>query len=230
MFLVAEAAVVATIPKNVKKVKNGSIRMEAVLQTANDINRNNRRYNKGLLESGIIRVGDRITEGTFFGELDHPISSKPARQFTVLFKNISHRIMETGWDGNKLVGIVETVRTPKGRILKNLAEDHIPIGFSMRGMGDLKPTIENGKSFMDVIGPLNIITWDAVTNPSHSQAKTIRITEDIQRDINEVIHECTGIEEFDGFVKTSDGILYLANDFDELVERRVINLVNKFKF
>ena len=228
MFVMNEEPSLMTIPKKISGNKS-KIRMEVCLQTSDDINRNKRRYGKGILEAGVGRIAKRIQEGTFFGELDHPISKNPSRQFTVLYKNVSHRIMETYWKGNKLIGIVETLRTPKGRILKNLAEDGIPVGFSMRGMGDLRPVTEGGVQFMEVIGPLNIISWDTVSYPSHASATMIKITESVQNDIAQMIHEATGIQECDGYIKTEEGLYYLPDDFDQLVEKRIIKLVNKFK-
>jgi len=224
MYIFAEAATTMIIPKKIKELKEGILRLLVGLQTGNDVNRNRRRYATPLLKEGVASISDRVTEGGFLGELDHPIDKDPVRQVTVLYKEASHKFCEMGWDGNKLVAVIETLRTPNGEILKNLAEDKIPIGFSFRGMGDLKPVTENGQSIYEVVGPLHVVTWDAVTYPSHSAAKLIEITENVTR----TIHESAGLCESNGMVCTSEGYCYFPNDFDRLVEQRIIRLQDKY--
>lgn len=236
-YIINESETFRSIPKKIKKLKD-RIRMECVLQTVGDVNRNKRRYSRDLMESGMQKVSDRIKEGSFLGELDHPITKDPGRQVTVLYKEAAHRILEYGWNGNKLVGVLETLRTPNGQILRNLAEDGIPVGYSFRGMGDLRQIYENGNRIFDVVGPLHVITWDAVSHPSHAEAKIIRITEQVQGALNEaaanmiaessILHEEIGIEENKDLICTKEGVCYLPNDFDKLVEQRVVNLVKKY--
>jgi len=243
MYIIAESAM-SSIPKNVSSAGKSRIKFEACLQTAGDINRNKRRYSRGVLEEGIEKITPRISEGSFLGELDHPIDINPIRQTTVLYKAASHRILETGWDGNKLVGVVETLRTPNGQILKNLAEDGIPVGFSFRGMGDLKPVSESGLQINDVVGPIHCVTWDAVSYPSHTAARLIKMTESVigqmynnvgigceslSESISQIIHDFQGIQEHEDLICTAEGICYIPSEFDKLVEQRVINLVAKYE-
>lgn len=237
-YIINEFANIRSIPKKVKKLKGDKIRMECVLQTVGDVNRNRRRYSKELMESGMSKVADRIREGSFLGELDHPLTKDPGRQVTVLYKSASHRIMEYGWDGNKLVGVLETLRTPNGKILKNLAEDGIPVGYSFRGMGDLRQMYESNGVVYDVVGPLHVVTWDAVSHPSHAQAKLIRITEPVERRLHEtatlmmeessIIHESAGVAESNGLICTTEGVCYLPNDFDKLVDQRIAKLISNY--
>lgn len=244
MYIISETSVVSNTPQNIRKLK-GRIRFEACLQTHGDINRNKRRYGKSILDEGISKISERMTTGTFLGELDHPIDTNPVRQTTVLYKAASHRIMETGWDGNKLIGVVESLRTPNGTILKNLAEDGIPVGFSFRGMGDLRAVNESGSQVFEVVGPLHCITWDSVSFPSHEAARLIKITEGVVHEMHQnvgmgcqslneslsrILHDFKGINEDEetGMICTNEGICYIPNEFDKLVEQRVINLVDKF--
>jgi len=224
MYIFAEAANTMVIPKKIKKLKEGVLRLLVGLQTGGDVNRNRRRYATGLLKEGVNSIKARVKEGGFLGELDHPIDKDPVRQVTVLYAESSHKFCEMGWDGNKLVAVIETLRTPKGTILKNLAEDKIPVGFSFRGMGDLKQMMEDGQPVYEVVGPLHVVTWDAVSYPSHNAAKLIEITENVTR----MIHESTGLCECNGMICTSEGYCYFPNDFDRLVEQRIIRLQNKY--
>ena len=226
--LMVEQPTVVSIPKKIREKKDGRCRMEACLQTVGVWNRNNRLYEEGLLKEGIRKIDSRIGEGSLLGELDHPVDGNPVRQLTVLYKNASHQFLELGWEGNKLVAVIETTRSPNGEILKNFTEDGIPVGFSFRGMGDLKKTVmEGGKTGFKVEPPLNIVTWDAVSYPSHAEARVIKITEGV---VN-IIHESVSIHENkDGLICMENGYCYFPNDFDNLVERRIINLKDKYKF
>jgi len=215
--LIVENEISRSIPRNSKVSKNGNLRMECILQTVGDINRNKRRYSRTIMEEGLAKVDDRLREGSFLGELDHPIDRNPTRQVSVLYKEAAHRILECSWDGNKLVGILENLRTPNGIILRNLAEDGVPIGFSFRGMGDLRQMHENGVVFNEVVGPIHIVTWDAVSYPSHTQAKMIKITENVKhkliessnkmKKISKLLHETAGVVECDGLICTGRHLL-----------------------
>jgi hypothetical protein len=238
MFLITEAPSVIAKPIKIQKVpKKDFIRLECVLQSMGEFNKNKRRYDRNLMESGISKVQERIQEGSFLGELDHPVDTKPNRQVTVLFEKASHRILEYGWDGNKLMGFLETLDTPCGHIERNLALQGVPVGYSFRGMGELRPVNESGKNGYDVVGPLHVVTWDAVSNPSHSVAKIRKINESVLEDIyenalniqsNSTMLNESEINESDGLICTNEGYCYLPNQFDELVEQKCIKLMNKF--
>jgi len=228
MYIITEAPMIRAIPKKLKSLKEGKIRLKACLQTGDVVNRNKRRYSKSLIESGVANVNSRVHEGSLLGELDHPVANgngSVVRQVTVLFKEASHKFCEIGWEGNKLVSVMETLRTPNGEILKNLAEDGIPVGFSFRGMGDLKQVMENGNTFFEVRPPLHVVTWDAVSYPSHDGANLIEITENVTK----MVYESVGVYDMGGLVCTAEGHCYFPNDFDRLVEKRIIRLTEKFK-
>jgi hypothetical protein len=234
------------IPKKIKKGKD-KVRFECVLQTVDVKNRNGRIYPKKVLDESIESIRPRIKEGCFLGELDHPVDSNPTRQVTVRISEASHRFIELGWDGNKLIGVLETLRTPNGNTMKNLVEDGIPIGFSYRGMGEAKLVGENGNNshmVQMIQSPLITITWDSVSYPSHAEAKFIRITEGVRNGIhdyvtkgkssNKFLQESidileSNIYETDDCVYTENGFVYIPNDFDRLVQSRIINIKKKYQ-
>ncbi|MFW6001805.1 MAG: hypothetical protein ACOCQD_00535 [archaeon] len=230
MYLIEEQAAVMSKPKDLKSIKNNRLRMECVLQTVGDINRNKRRYSRSIMEEGLGKVKDKLERGNFYGELDHPVDGNPQRQMNVLFKEVSHRIVETGWDGNKLIAMVETMRSPNGELLKNFAEDGAPIGFSFRGMGELKRVQEGQEIIFDVCSPIMVVTWDAVTNPSHKNAQMIRVTEDVVDNIRE---SAMFFESENGLICSNEGVCYLPNDFDDLIHRyareRAVHFTKKYK-
>jgi hypothetical protein len=173
LAFISESPVMST-PKKIRETTKKNLRFECVLQSTGVVNKNKRRYSKDVINEGLNKISDKIKEGSLIGELDHPIDKNPVRQITVLYKEASHRILEYGWNGNKLVGIVETLRTNNGEILKNLIEDGVPVGFSFRGMGDLRPVNEGSGTIYDVVGPIHVVTWDAVSSPSHADAKVLK--------------------------------------------------------
>ena len=94
--------------------------------------------------------------------------------------------------------------------------DRVPVGFSLRGLAD----VEDRNDFQEVIAPLIIISYDSVSEPSHNTAT-------IQEIKNENVVRI--IKESKQLICCSNGKCYLPNYFDELVERKIIKLVNKYK-
>jgi hypothetical protein len=240
--IIVESAWVVSGPKNVKK-RSDSVIFETVLQTLGDINKNRRMYDVKDMKAALTEgdLPDRIKMGGYLGELDHPIDDNPRRQLTVLQKECSHRFLEIGIDGNKIVGVVQTIPyANNGNILRGLAEIGVPVGFSFRGTGILKEVTEGTDKYNRVQGPITAITWDSVSDPSHSTARLLRITEGVVSGIKDEIAkdyvltegtELTGkkYKEENGYIFTEDGVCYLPNAFDYLVEKRVITLLGAFK-
>ena len=149
------------------KGPGGGLKFKATFQTAEEENNNNRVYRKRPLEEGIQKIDAKIKRGQFFGELDHPKTDSPARFTSVLLKDASHRVLALEWDNNTLKGVGQTLSTRVGKDMRALIEeDGIKVGFSLRALGKT----EQRPKFTDVVGPLNIIAFDCVGNPSHSSA------------------------------------------------------------
>jgi hypothetical protein len=235
LYIIKEDAVVGQ-PQRVKKFAD-KIRMEVVLQTLKK-NQNGRFYPREVLDESIGRiVRPRIVEKTFLGELDHPIDAQnPARQLTVLYKDSSHKFLEMGWDGDKLIGVIETLSaTNNGRVLRDLViRDDIPVGFSFRGTGKLEPVTEGNIQYMKVQSPLTTITWDSVSTPSHAGARLVKITENIFESIQQSIEETSMLNEGtmyfeeNGMICTNEGVCYLPDAFDKLVEKRFIKISESY--
>ena len=94
---------------------DGRLIVSGVLQRANEKNQNGRVYPESILKREVLKYkGREIKENRAYGELDHPESS------VVELKNTSHIIRDIWWDGTDVVGKVEILNTPAGRILKEL--------------------------------------------------------------------------------------------------------------
>lgn len=198
--------------KIVKKSPGKAI-FRCTIQTADDINANRRMYPRFVLESGMQNCGSRMRSRAFLSELDHPIPMggqfDQIRQTTVQLKEVSHIIRDYDWKGNHLVAEMETTSTPNGAILRGLLEDKSGIGFSMRGLAEL----ERLQEYNLVKGPLTIIAFDAVSQPSHKAAVV---------NFNEMRFESTMLTENAGMVCV-DGRCFLPDYFDRLVESKVVS-------
>lgn len=158
--------------------KKGGVRFKAVLQEVNHKNQNGRIYRKSALSEGLQNINDRIKKGIFFCEMDHPTdsSNNPLRFSTVLLKNSSHRILDYRWNGDLLEATCQTTSNSVGKDLKALiAEDGIPVGFSLRGAGRTK--VNKSLGLTEVVDNMKLFSWDAVSNPSHKVALTQRLIE-----------------------------------------------------
>jgi len=134
----------------------GKIVMTGVLQKANTLNQNGRVYPLPILQREIINYQKFISEGRSLGELDHPDSS------VVELKNVSHIVRDAQMDGDVVVGTVEILDTPSGKILKSLIQSGIKLGISSRGVGTTK---RKGDTQV-VQDDFQLICWDFVSEPS----------------------------------------------------------------
>ena len=139
--------------------KNGRFLVTGVLQRANSTNQNGRVYPKNILEREIEKYkGREIRENRAYGELDHPESS------VVELKNTSHIIRDVYWKGDDVMGQVEILNTPTGRILQEIINAGCTVGISSRGMGSVKQIKEDGTVAVET--DFELICWDFVSNPS----------------------------------------------------------------
>ena len=158
---------------------DGRLIVTGVLQRANEKNQNGRVYPESILRREVQKYkGREIKENRAYGELDHPESS------VVELKNTSHIIRDIWWDGTDVVGKVEILNTPAGRILKELVEAGCTVGISSRGMGSVRQIKEDGT--VAVEGDFDLICWDFVSNPSTYGAFMRPVNEGVNRNTNNV--------------------------------------------
>lgn len=143
------------------------VRISTVLQTLNECNKNKRIYPGYLLEKALNEIKPLFKSRSLLGELDHPLISgnddaDSYRHFVVLYERASHIIEDMYIDGNTLYGVVETSLTEPGFKMAGLIMDKVPVGFSLRAIGESK-TRSDG--ITEVTAPFNVITYDCVSNP-----------------------------------------------------------------
>tara|TARA_B100000927_G_scaffold2792_1_gene2170 strand:- start:220 stop:852 length:633 start_codon:yes stop_codon:yes gene_type:complete len=141
------------------KDKYGRFMVKGVLQRANAKNQNGRVYPKDILKREVTKyMGREVKENRAYGELDHPESS------VVELKNTSHIVRDVYWKGDDVMGTVEILNTPTGKILQEIINAKCTVGISSRGMGSVKQISEDGT--VAVEQDFELICWDFVSNPS----------------------------------------------------------------
>ena len=142
---------------NESRVRNGGkILLRGTLQKCNTLNQNGRIYPKSVLEREVLNYQKFIRENRALGECDHPDSS------VVELKSVSHIVREARMDGDSVVGIVELLDTPAGKILQSLVEAGVTLGISSRGVGSTK---DDGDAQI-VQEDFQLICFDMVSEPS----------------------------------------------------------------
>ena len=142
-----------------ESLKDGKLLVSGVLQRADAKNQNGRVYPEDVLKREANKYMDNfVKQRRAMGELDHPESS------VVNLKNVSHNIVDMGWDGKDLVGTVEILPTPSGNILRDLLQSGILLGISSRGLGSVKKDMREGADVVQ--DDFDLIAFDFVSNPS----------------------------------------------------------------
>jgi len=140
---------------------NGRMMLTGKLQEAGRKNGNGRVYPPEVLQREVKKYMEGpISQNNAMGELDHPESS------VINLSNVSHNIKKVWWDGNDLMGSLELLNTPSGKIAMELVSAGIPLGISSRGMGSVK---QMGES-VEVQDDFELLCWDLVSVPSTPEA------------------------------------------------------------
>ena len=136
--LLTEAVTLSSDPKIMKET-GYSVVFQAQLQTADTPNRNGRIYSKETLEAALTapNVKEKIEHKAFYGEAGHPQGTERSRQLYIDQSNISHIVLRHWWDGEKLMGEVETAATRAGRDMMGLIKQGSEVAFSMRGLSSV---------------------------------------------------------------------------------------------
>lgn len=163
--LLTESVTLSSDPKIMKDTGH-SVIFQAQLQTADTPNRNGRIYPKETLEAALAapNVKEKIEHKAFYGEAGHPQGTERSRQLYIDQRNISHIVLNHWWEGNRLMGEVETAATAAGRDMMGLIKQGSEVAFSMRG---LSSGMKQDGRYQRVVAPLIIGSYDWVIFPSH---------------------------------------------------------------
>ena len=189
---------------------NSKTCLRGKFQEANQLNKNNRIYSKELLERETTKLQGLIDENRLVGELDHPTYD------VVKLQNASHRITGLSWEGNDLIGEMELLSTPAGKVAECLLKDGVQLGISSRALGSLSPCDEN-EGASKVNDDLDMRTYDLVADPSVKGAFP-GLTEGVQAEgkIRNVYKQVLGEKVFVSMLKESlQSLLEQRSEMDE---------------
>ena len=140
--------------------EDGAMFLTGVMQRADAQNGNGRVYPRRILEREMSNYQKLIKERRALGELDHP------DQAVINLANASHLVVESWWEGNDVMGKIQILNTPSGKILRSLVESGVTLGISSRGMGSVTETAQG----TIVEDDFNLVCYDMVSEPSTTGA------------------------------------------------------------
>ena len=135
---------------------DGAVYLVGVCQRAGVKNGNGRVYRKETLNREVKNYQKAIQERRSLGELDHPDDS------VINLKNASHLVTKMWWQGDNVMGKIEVLGTPSGKILKDLVLAGVKLGISSRGLGSVKK--EKDQTIVE--DDFQLICFDMVSEPS----------------------------------------------------------------
>ena len=162
--------------------------LTGVMQRANHLNGNGRIYSRPILEREVENYGKLVRERRALGELDHPDSA------VINLSAACHLVTEVWWDGDAVMGKVQVLNTPSGKILKELVGSGVKLGISSRGMGSVHES--NGQTIVE--DDFQLICFDFVSEPSttgafmvkeNKQSNIITKADRINRALNDVVRD-----------------------------------------
>lgn len=136
-------------------------------------NRNGRIYPRELWENVINSdyVKEMINSHGLVGELDHP-----EERLEISLQEVSHVINDMWIQGDQVMGIIDILPTPNGKIVNELLDYGTDIGISSRGAGSVGAG--------NVVDPdYQFITFDFVARPSCEAARLNTILEGVKIDL-----------------------------------------------
>lgn len=146
------------ILKESRESNGGKLILKGVMQRAAVPNQNKRIYPYDILRREFENYLKAVRENRATGELDHPETS------SVSLDRVSHIVREMWWEGEAIMGRVEVLSTPKGKILESLLDSGVTIGISSRGVGSTDHDSSRG---VDIVQPdYQLICFDIVSEPS----------------------------------------------------------------
>ncbi len=150
--------------KESREQNGGKVVLRGIMQRADAVNQNGRIYPKHVLEREMNNYQKFINERRAMGELDHPTAS------VINLQNVSHIVTEAHWDGEAVVGSIELLDTPMGKIAQSLVESGVKLGISSRGVG----TTSKQGDYDLVEDDFMLLCYDLVSEPSTSGAFMLR--------------------------------------------------------
>ena len=171
-----------------EEIRDGKkqICFKGIFSEADKMNRNHRIYPKAVLKEAFENAWNESvkTNSPIFGELEHASDAKTH------LERIAVTFPELSWNEEKgqIVGKAIPTLTEAGKTVEALAKSGIPICFSTRCAGKVKPyrgpLCEGAMNAVEVCPGLKIISIDVVGCPSCAAAVTNTVYEGYDPEIS----------------------------------------------
>lgn len=162
------------------KEQNKAKRMRGPFQRANVKNANGRVYKGDILKREVEKLLPSVKARTLVGQLDHPQTA------TIEYGKASHLITEMFFDDKTgtVIGEIELLNTPSGKIVESLIDADVKVGISSRGLGTVENTVDEktGDSVLVVNDDYQWVTQDIVAEPS-TPGSYLQLSESLFRKI-----------------------------------------------
>tara|TARA_R110002110_G_scaffold371914_2_gene581951 strand:+ start:9431 stop:10048 length:618 start_codon:yes stop_codon:yes gene_type:complete len=152
-------------------VSNGGMILTGKLQEGGVVNGNGRVYPPNILMREVKNYQKLVKERRALGELDHPDDS------VINLRNASHMVTSIWMEDKSVMGKVQVLNTPSGKILRELVGDGVKLGISSRGMGSV--TESNGQTMVE--DDFQLICFDFVSEPSTPGAFMMKEAKDLKK-------------------------------------------------
>jgi hypothetical protein len=171
-------------------VANGGMILSGIMQMTETVNGNGRTYQHNTMLREVKNYQKLIKEKRSLGELDHPENN------VISLEKVSHRVTALWMEEKKVMGKVQVLDTPSGKILQELVNGGCTMGISSRGMGSVRE--DAGQTIVE--DDFQLICFDFVSEPStpgafmmqeskQFQNRIFTKADRINRSLNEVLDE-----------------------------------------
>lgn len=170
-YCICEGLTVEADAKIIKE-KNDRVVAEAILQTADEVNRNGRIYKREDLEREIScpRTVELLSTGNMLGHDGHPSSQSLLVQQTIDPTLCSTQFLKFWMDGNNVMGHFRGWYNELGKNLDTALRNGDKPSWSLRALGTIKSTPKG-----NIVDNLRMVTYDRVVYCSHRSAYTTKI-------------------------------------------------------
>lgn len=164
-------------------VAAGGMILTGKLQEGGVVNGNNRMYPPNIIIREVKNYQKLVQENRALGELDHPETN------VINLSQVSHRVTSVWMEGNNVMGKVQVMNTPAGKILQELVNGGCKMGISSRGMG----SVREDKGVTIVEDDFQLICFDFVSEPSTPNAFMMKESKEFK---NKVFNRADTINRF----------------------------------
>jgi hypothetical protein len=154
-------------------VSAGGMILSGKLQECDVQNGNGRIYPRNVLLREVESYKKLVKENRALGELDHPETN------VIQLEKVSHRVTSVWMEGNNVMGKVQVMNTPAGKILQELVNGGCKMGISSRGMGSVRE--DKGSTIVEE--DFQLICFDFVSEPSTPNAFMMKEAKEFQNKI-----------------------------------------------